>query len=199
MQDCAFCRAPPADNDADTLAMVQARVAKKDPTAIHDLGLKYYHGSLGLQKDMRRAAVLWKEAAELGSIEALYNLGHAYRHGEGVEKDTTKAVELWTKAAMQGHVFARNNLGSIEGRKENYGRAVRHYLISAKMGFNASIENIKNMFMDGLATKEQYAEALRGYHDAVEEMKSHDRDEALRFKIWNAAEEMKNEQIEEAS
>ena len=37
------------------------------------------------------------------------------------------------------------------------------------------------MFMEGIATKEQYAEALKGYQDAVEEMKSHDRDEAERL------------------
>ena len=30
----------------------------------------------------------------------------------------------------------------------------------------------------GNETKEQYAEALKGYQNAVEEMKSHDRDEA---------------------
>ena len=32
--------------------------------------------------------------------------------------------------------------------------------------------------MGGYATKKQYAEALKGYHEAAEEMKSHDRDEA---------------------
>ena len=36
-------------------------------------------------------------------------------------------------------------------------------------------------FMVGAATKEQYAEALRRYQNAVEEMKSHDRDEAKRL------------------
>ena len=36
------------------------------------------------------------------------------------------------------------------------------------------------MFIDGEATKEQFAEALDGYQDAMEEMKSHDRDEEKR-------------------
>ena len=39
------------------------------------------------------------------------------------------------------------------------------------------------MFMGGIATKEQYTDALRGYQDAVEEMKSHDRDEAKKLGI----------------
>ena len=58
---------------------------------------------------------------------------------------------------------------------------MRHFLITAKMGYINSVETIKEMFMDGLATKEHYTEALKGYHDAVEEMKSHDRDEVKRL------------------
>ena len=39
------------------------------------------------------------------------------------------------------------------------------------------------MLADGMATKAQYAEALKGYQDAVEEMKSPERDAALRFEV----------------
>ena len=53
-------------------------------------------------------------------------------------------------------------------------------MISAKMGDESSLNFIKKRFMDGNATKAQYAEALRGYGDAVEEMKNHQREEAKR-------------------
>ncbi|EJK61959.1 hypothetical protein THAOC_17459 [Thalassiosira oceanica] len=178
MFDCAFCRTPIPDNDADRLAMLQARVKKKDPEAINFLGEKYCHGGLGLQKDMQMAVELWTEAAELGSIEALYNLGVAYYNGDGVQQDRAIAVELYRKAAMKGHVDGRHNLGCCEGEKGNYDHAVKHWLISAKMGQERSVKMIKKLFMGGLATKKQYAEAMRGHQDAVEEMKSHDRDEA---------------------
>ena len=82
---------------------------------------------------------------------------------------------------MQGHVQSRNNLGFFEVNKGNYDRAVKHLLISAKMGYKTSVETIKEMFVEGLATKEQYGEALRGFQDAEEEMKSHDRDEAKKL------------------
>ena len=184
MHDCPFCRTPYPDNDADTLAMLQARVEKRDPGAISSLANKYHHGTLGLQKDMRRAVELYTEAAELGSIEALFNLGNAYYHGDGVPVDEAKGVQFWTKAAMQGHVEGRNNLGGYEWVEGSHDRAVRHFLISAKVGSKMSVENIKNMFTLGIATKEQYAEALRGYQDAVKEMKSHDREEAKRLRNW---------------
>ncbi|EJK57830.1 hypothetical protein THAOC_22092 [Thalassiosira oceanica] len=164
MLDCAFCRIPFSDNDADNLAMIKARVQKKDPDAIHFLGQNYFHGQMGVQKDIRKAVELTEEAAELGSIGALFHLGLWYTtEGVGVEVDEAKGIEFCKKAAMQGDADSR------------------HWMISAKLGHDFSVESIKNSFVTGVATKEQYAEALRGYQDAVEETKSHDRDLAMKF------------------
>ena len=183
MFECAFCRTPLPRNNAHGLAMLRVRVEKKDPDAITILGGHYCHGNLGLQKDVGKGVELYAEAAELGSIEALFNLGVAYSTGQGVEEDEAKSIRLYEKAAMLGHVDSRYQLGNHEGRKGSHDRAVRHFLISAKMGHKKSLEMIKNVFMGGDATKEQYAQALKGYQDAVEEMKSHDREEAKRRQI----------------
>ena len=86
-----------------------------------------------------------------------------------------------TKASTFGVFQSRYNLGCYEGEKRNYDRALKHWMISTKMGWEDSLGNIKDLFMAGPATKGQYAEALRGYQDAVEEMKSHERDEANRL------------------
>ena len=119
------------------------------------------------------------------------SLGAAYSHGKGVEQDDAKSAEFYEKAAMQGHADSRQNLGNHEGRKGNNDRAVRHFLISAKMGHKLSVEQIKRMFtaggainrvfMAGIATNEQCARGLKGYHDSVEETKTHDRDKAKRL------------------
>ena len=58
---------------------------------------------------------------------------------------------------------------------------MRHFLISAKMGFEKSVDMIEPMCMAGDATKKQYSQALRGYQDAVGETKSNDRNEAMRL------------------
>ena len=116
--------------------------------------------------DMRKTVELWTEAAELGSIDALFHLGAVYHHGNGVDVDMAKAAELYETAAMQGNVERRHNLGNHERRKGNHDRAARHWLISAKMGCEDSLKSIKMLFMAGNARKEQYAEALKGYQDA---------------------------------
>ena len=181
MFDCPFCRTPDSDNDADRLAMIQTRVEKKDPEAICTLGRQYYFGSLGLKKDMQKAIDLYIEALGLGSIEAFYNLGVIYRRGEGVQKNVERGARFFEKAAMLGNAEARHNLGCYECNRGDYDRAVRHFLISAKMGDKDSLEEIKEFFKKGYATKEQYAEALKGYQGAVDEVKSRDRDEAKAF------------------
>ncbi|EJK70323.1 hypothetical protein THAOC_08321 [Thalassiosira oceanica] len=175
---CPFCRTPRPADDASTLAMVQKRVSKGDAEAINHLGQRYYQGGLGLAKDVPRAIELWTEAAELGSLDAHHSLGFMYYTGDGVDANKPRGVHHWQQAAMKGHVLSRHRLGVAEFENGNCELAVQHFMISAKMGLEKSLNNIKQMFMRGQATKAQYAEALRGYGDAAEEIKSHQREEA---------------------
>jgi len=131
--------------------------------------------------DLRKAVELTEEAAELGSVEALYNLGNWYTEGNGVQVDVTKGIKYLSKAAMQGDAESRYLLGMHEAEKGNRDRAIRHLMISSRLGHETSVDIIRSYTLNGVATKEQYAEALRGYQDAVEETKSHDRDEAKRL------------------
>ncbi|EJK72364.1 hypothetical protein THAOC_06112 [Thalassiosira oceanica] len=178
---CPFCRTPHPHDDASKLAMIQKRVGKRDAAAINHLAGQHCFGYLGLTKDVPRAIELWTEAAELGSLEAHYNLGIAYYYGGDVEEDKPRGIRHWQDAALKGHVRSKHNLGFAEYNNGNYMLAVQHWMISAKMGCEESLNNIKEMFMEGHATKAHYAEALRGYRDAVEDMKSHQREEAKRL------------------
>ena len=183
LRGCPFCRTPTPHDDASALAMIQKRVNKRDTAAMKHLGDKYYFGELGLAKDVTKAIELWTEAAELGSNDAQYQLGDTYYKGDGVEEDKPRGVRHWQQAAMKGHLKSRHFLGFTEFYKGNYELAVQHFMISAKMGYEDSLSYIKETFMGGLATKVQYAEALRGYGDATEEMKSPQREEAKRLGV----------------
>ncbi|EJK70939.1 hypothetical protein THAOC_07664 [Thalassiosira oceanica] len=172
----------PAD-EASTLALAHKRVSKGDPEAIAYLGDSYYYGDLILEKDLSRAIELWTEAAELGSSGARYQLGVVYYNGIGAEEDKPRGIRHWQQAAMKGDMESRHKLGSVEGKTGNYELAVQHWMISATLGYQDSLNDIKEMFKEGHATKEQYAEALLGYRDAVEETKSPQREEAKRLGV----------------
>ena len=177
MKDCPFCRTP-APEESQTLALIKKRVDAGDPVAIHYLGIKYRFGRYGLEKDMARAVELYERADELGVRKARFNLGVLYAGGTDVEKDTAKAFRHYEAAAMCGDVSARYNLGCEEHRAGNNDLVLQHWMISAKLGHEKSLNKVKRLFMNGHATKAHYATALRGYQSAVEEMKSPDRDEA---------------------
>ena len=146
MDKCPFCRTPsPADDDdASYLAMIKKRVDKGDADAIYILGNMYFHGNLGLTKDVPRAVELWTEAAELGSIDAHFYLGVAYYYGDGVEEDKPRGIRHWQQAAMKGHAGSRHNLGDVECENGNYKVAVQHWMISVKMGIEMSWNDIKD-------------------------------------------------------
>ncbi|EJK48881.1 hypothetical protein THAOC_32285 [Thalassiosira oceanica] len=178
MWDCPFCRAPTRMTYSQALAMIRKRIDAGDPVAILFLGNKYRFGEYGLEKNMTSAVELYERAAELGVKEAHFSLGVLYDEGADVEKDTAKAIKHYEAAAMGGHVYARYNLSIIEGIAGNHVIALQHMMISAKLGHEKSLSNVKRLFMAGLATKADYAAALRMYQNAVEEMSSPDRAEA---------------------
>ena len=124
---------------------------------------------------MQRAVELWTDAAELGSNQAHHELARSYYLGDGVGKDEAQAVEHWENAAMAGTAESRAGLGLVEYKIGNYRLATKHFLISTKMGCKHSLGMIRDLFMNGDATKAQCAEALEGYQDSVE-MKSRDRE-----------------------
>ena len=115
---CPFCRTPFPPDDASQLAMVKKRVRKGDAEAIGFLGNKYYYGELGLTKDVPRAIELWTEAAELGSLEAHFNLGDSYYSGDGVVEDKPRGIRHWQEAAMKGYVVSSTILALMKVKIE---------------------------------------------------------------------------------
>ncbi|EJK70071.1 hypothetical protein THAOC_08605 [Thalassiosira oceanica] len=177
-ESCAFCRTTTPDSDETILAQVRKRADAKDPVATEYLGQLYYYGKYGMQPDISRAVELWTEAARLGDLDVHYRLGYRYYYGEGVEQNVERAIRHWQQSAIQGDPDSRYELGCHEYENGNHELAVRHWMISAKMGYEDSLNEIKEMFMKGHATKAQYAEALKGYQNALEETKSPQREEA---------------------
>ncbi|EJK76874.1 hypothetical protein THAOC_01339 [Thalassiosira oceanica] len=142
---CPFCRTPHPHDDASTLVMVQKRVSKGDSEAIAYLGEQHYQGILGLARDIPRAIELWTKAAELGSVSAHCHLGRVYYNGDAVEEDKPRGIQHFRQAAMKGDVGSRHNLGIVEYENGNYQLAVQHWMISAKMGYDKSLNCIKHI------------------------------------------------------
>ena len=95
-----------------------------------------------------------------------------------MEIDEKKAVYYYELAAMKGEAQARYNLGIAEERAGNWGRAIRHHVIAVSIGYTNSLNKIKELYLNGHATKHDYTKALQLYQAYLSEIKSAQRDKA---------------------
>ena len=178
---CAFCRTPEASSDEEKVRRLEKLVETGNVVAIFQQGNNYAIGSHGLQQDRVKAAELYLKAGELGCAEAYCKLGCLYTIGQGVERDGKKAKHYYELAAMMGDADARYALGRLEGVAGNAQRAQKHYMIAARAGCKESLKKVKEGYMKGIVTKDEYGNLLRAYQKRQDELKSDARDESLKF------------------
>ena len=173
---CAFCREPAPESQEEALKQVMERIKKNDPVAISYMGKHRDE-----EGDFGKALEYYTKAAELGDMGAHCCLGLMYYKGRGVEKDEKKAVYHYEQAAIGGHPQARGQLASHEMENDRFERAAKHWIIAANLGHDNSLKLVKQLFLDGMVTKEDYAAALRGHQTAVDATKSAEREEGEAF------------------
>ena len=177
---CPFCRAPSPD-EAVMMKRYEKRIDLGDAPAIYDLGCIYDKGMYGLPLlplNRAKALELWHQAGELGHAQSYHNIGCKYMKGEGVGLNMKKAMYYWELAATRGNVNARHNLGCMEYEAGKMDRALKHYMIASRLGCSDSLNRIREYFTRGLATKDDYANALRAHQAYLDEIRSNQRDEA---------------------
>ncbi|MDX2457423.1 MAG: tetratricopeptide repeat protein [Gammaproteobacteria bacterium] len=100
-----------------------------------------------LKGDYKAAYDEWLPLAELGDVEAQYNLGVMYDQGASVDQDLGKAASWYRKAAEQGFLDAQANLGIMYFRGEgvpcDHTEAARWFQLAANKG-DAEAANLLN-------------------------------------------------------
>ena len=177
---CSFCRTPTPDTNKKYIEQIMKRTDVNDAEAMRTLAGYYHQARYDLPQDFDKALELFQRAAELGDASSDYNIGIMYDLGSGVKVDKRKAVHYWELGAMRGCEDARYNLGVL-AEANNVEGAIKHYMIAAGCGCNQSVRNIQELYSKGLATKNDYTQALRAYQKYMGEVKSSQRDEAAAF------------------
>ena len=181
MKLCPFCKAPPARSPEEEVERIKKLMEKGNAYAFNQLASYYADGTYGMPQDWEKANELYRKAGELCYAGAYFNLGNSYFAGRDVEIDEKKAMHYYELAAMNGDVQGRHNIGCSEGNAGNLKRAYKHFKLAASAGYKPSLDLLKEGFMKGFITKEEYANALREYQKSQDEMTSDARDKALAY------------------
>jgi len=174
---CPFCRKPIGGSGEEYLERCKKRMMANDIYAINMLGETYGNGFHGTPQNYIKALEFWFQAAKLGSLDAHNSIANAYFNGDGIDKDKEKAIHHWEIAAIGGHEPARHNLAIYEGYKGQHERAMKHFMIAAKSGYD-SLKEVGEGYKRGDVSKDEYAMTLRAYKDSMDEMKSDHRTKA---------------------
>ena len=186
---CPFCRTPKHKSVEEANERREKRVEADDPIAIYNLGSYNALGLKGFPQDYTKALELWHRAGEHGLTDAYYCIGIAYERGDGVDVDKKKAIQYYQLAAIGGSESGRHMLGlyeaqsrpNYEGEAGNVERALKHFMIAVRGGHNESLKQVKMLYSNGRATKEDYTKALRLYQEYLSEIKTVQRDEAAAY------------------
>ncbi len=149
------------------------RIEVNDPAALREVGVDQYK-----KGDYIGALEYWKRAAEFGDVDAHFRLAVLYHLERGVGKDKAKEMYYLEEAAIGGHPTARYTLGVTELKDGNTERAVKHWIIAAKQGYDHSIKALMEAFKGGYVSKKVLATALREHQAALAATKSPQREAA---------------------
>ena len=81
--------------------------------------------------NVKEAARMFRQAAELGDARSQSLLGYLYAIGRGVEQNYEKAAMWYERAAEQGQAFAQDAIGAMycdgKGVEQDYEKAAMWY------------------------------------------------------------------------
>ena len=152
---CPVCRESMMKVTADELEKhMMKRIEANDPVAMTHEGVEQTQ-----KGDYSSAFEYFTRAAELGDVEAHFELAALYRDGHGVEKDKQKKIHHLELAAIGGHPYARYALGCEEwdnndwDNNDNAERAMKHWIIAASLGDDRPIQFMIEMSRRDMSAK----------------------------------------------
>jgi len=146
---CTLCRSKnPSEGSKEDLARLNKWIKQGKAWSMKMLGDRYSEG-VGVNKNDKRAAELYTLAANLGDINAQFDLGYMYANGQGVPEDCKRALELYTLAAEQGSMDAQFNIGGMYvqgmGVERSLNKAKQWLTKAANQGHKKAIEGLRRL------------------------------------------------------
>lgn len=124
-------------------------------------------------EDWVRAAELYRQAAEMGFLEAQFSYGVRLAHGQGVPQNFEESVKWLAKAARQGHPGAQDSLGvryaTGQGVAQNDEAAALWFRKAAEQGHSVAQFNLGLAYVHGQGVEQSYPHAYAWFSLSAEQ------------------------------
>jgi hypothetical protein len=140
------------------------------PPALRELGIRFAHGTKGVEQSDRRSFALFHRAAVQEDPVAQYNLGIIFRDGRGAVADAELSKHWLSKAAENGdaealYTLALENLVNEDSDKQG---ALGMLDRAASAGHALSQYNLGAMFITGTIVERNAELAAFWFQEAAE-------------------------------
>uniref|UniRef100_A0AC34G468 Uncharacterized protein n=1 Tax=Panagrolaimus sp. ES5 TaxID=591445 RepID=A0AC34G468_9BILA len=133
-------------------------------------GHQFQHG-IYVPEDSKKAVEFYKNSANLGNAEAMFEIGKLYLEGKGLKHDFDEAIKWFLQAAnspttqnIDGIPDAQHILGVLYfhgiGVNKNYRKAAEWYKKAVQNGSEESANNLGDLYLQGLGGEQSYMKAL---------------------------------------
>jgi TPR repeat protein len=157
-------------NYAEAAKWYSEAAEQEDPNAENQLGWLYENG-LGVPKDTKKAAELYRKAAENGNVEAADRLEKLT--GERVTPpeyfEPTMLEEETPAKPTEDEGYDLNVKGIEFYNQGNYTEAVKYYHQAAEMGNLSAQNNLAYCYQNGQGVAKNIEEAIKWYREAAEQ------------------------------
>jgi TPR repeat protein len=151
------------DDPATAFGYWTRAAAQGNPAAQRGLGYLYVNG-IGVERDLDRAASLFRPAAAAGDVYAKFNLAVMDAQGLLPEPLSAEEAEAMLRAAVEhGIVDAGPLLGNVLGRADRDEEALSWYLWSAERGDAQGMYVAACWYRDGFGTEPDPVQAVRWF------------------------------------
>ena len=170
---CPMCRAPIVCADFKHLERLYRRVGSGDGEAVNRISLYHQNGMFGFEENFSRAKEIYRHACMAGCSDSPINLAVLYNR----EGNLWRFCYHMKRAAISRGVNARFSIASMEFADGNISSAVTHWAIGARMGCQASYDNLLKTHSDGLyplealLTEAELSDIQRDHNESVEELR----------------------------
>lgn len=111
------------------------------------------------------AVAYYLKAAEYDDVEAMFDLGYAFYHGEGITQDYPSAVMWFKRAANKQYPKAEYNLAFCYmnglGVAADYDKALKLLMASANHGFDQARLTLSECYEHGVLVEQDIEESKR--------------------------------------
>ena len=181
---CPFCRKPEPTNQKEILERLWTKIDERDdPIAMNMLGTSYKTGDHGLSTNLKKAEELYQRAYDLGHPFAAVNLYNLFL--EKHVPDQARAMKCLKEGVKRGNPYCMINMGWHAAESGNHEETKRLYIMAARSGHDAAMNNLMARYRGKLLSKDDLATTLRAFKVVNDKRKSEPREYAIRQKAFD--------------